>query len=153
MRQEENVDRLYNLIKPIVSEKGYELYHVEFIKEQGEYYLRVYIEHENGITHQDCEKVSRALSDMLDIEDPISESYYLEVSSPGVYRTLFTDMHLERYIGSLIRVKLDGSFKGKREITGILKAYDENKLVIEVSEEEISLERNKIKNISLEGEL
>ena len=100
MKKEQLVADLEALCAPIVKEKGYDLYHIEYVKENNEYYLRLYIEKsEERISLRDCEIVSRALSDMLDIEDPIKDAYFLEVSSPGLNRRLHSDEHFNRFIG------------------------------------------------------
>ena len=105
MKKEQLVADLEALCAPIVKEKGYDLYHIEYVKENNEYYLRLYIEKpEERISLRDCEIVSRALSDMLDIEDPIKDAYFLEVSSPGLNRRLHSDEHFNRFIGKEVFV-------------------------------------------------
>ncbi|MBP2031665.1 ribosome maturation factor RimP [Clostridium algifaecis] len=144
------LNKLYGLIKPIVCNLNYELYHLEIVKEENENYLRIYIDKEDsGISLEDCEKVSRAVSDMLDVEDPISFSYYLEVSSPGIERTLYTDEHLKRYIGSEVRIKIDGLLKGKKEYEGELLNFDQDNLQVKINDEDVDVPRNKILNVSL----
>jgi len=144
--------KFFDLIRPIVIEKGLELYHIEFIKESGENYLRIYIDSPNGITFEDCEKVSRAVSEALDVEDPIPDPYYLEVSSPGIDRTLFTDVHLERYIGSNVVIKLNKLFNGKKIFEGELSSFNSDEITAKINDENIVIPRDKIKNISLKGE-
>ena len=144
--------KFFDLIRPIVIEKGLELYHIEFIKESGENYLRIYIDSPNGITFEDCEKVSRAVSEALDVEDPIPDPYYLEVSSPGIDRTLFTDVHLERYIGSNVVIKLNKLFNGKKIFEGELSNFNSDEITAKIDDENIVIPRDKIKNISLKGE-
>ena len=101
-------------------ENGYELYHTEFIKEGKDWFLRVYVDnsgHNKGnISTGDCEKVSRYLSEVLDKEDPIEQNYYLEVSSPGMDRQLYTDKHMERYIGRKVEVSLYKKFNNSKNI-------------------------------------
>ncbi len=147
------IEKLFNLIDPIVKEKGLEMYHLEYIKEFGENYLRVYIDSPSGISLDDCEKVSRPISDMLDAEDPISESYYLEVSSPGIDRILYTDNHLSRYIGNQVLVKLEKLFEGKKQYEGILAEFDSNELSLSVDDTYLKIPRDKIKKIRLNGEV
>jgi ribosome maturation factor RimP len=152
MSSEILIKKFFDLIRPIVIGKGLELYHIEFVKESGENYLRIYIDSPNGITFEDCEKVSRAVSETLDVEDPISDPYYLEVSSPGIDRTLFTDVHLEKYIGSKVVVKLSKLFNGKKILEGELSSFDSGEITIKIDDENIAIPREKIKNISLKGE-
>lgn len=151
MKKEDLMDRLNILIKPIVVQNGCELYHIEYVKESGENYLRIYIDNEKGISLEDCERVSRPVSDLLDVEDPITESYYLEVSSPGIFRSLYTDKHLEKYKGSQISVKLSGLFNGKKLFGGTLLDFNDLDITIESDNNTISIPREKIKNISLKG--
>ena len=143
------LEKLNQLIEPIVTGLGYELYHIEYKKEDGEYYLRVYIDKEGGINLSDCERVSRPVSDMLDIEDPIPDSYYLEVSSPGIFRELFNDKHLEKHIGSTVKLCLI-AYSTEKSLTGNLRAFDNENIYIN-TDDQIKVPREKIKSISLEG--
>ena len=147
------IEKLFKLIEPIVEENDFELYHLEYIKEFGENYLRVYIESPKGIGLDDCEKISRPVSDMLDVEDPISESYYLEVSSPGIDRILYNDKHLNRYIGSQVSVKFEKLFEGKKQCEGILADFDSTEVSLTISNENFKIPRDKIKTIRLNEEL
>lgn len=147
------IEKLGTIIEPIVKDLNYELYHLEYVKEHGENYLRIYIDKNNGISLDDCEKVSRKVSEALDVEDPITDAYYLEVSSPGLDRVLHTDKHLERYTGSNVEIKLNKLFQGKKKIEGNLKSFDNEYIVINYSEEELSIPRIIISNITLKGEI
>jgi len=147
------INKLNNLIEPIVMEKGCELYYIEFVREGGEHYLRIYIDNEKSISLEDCEKVSRAVSDMLDVEDPISEGYYLEVSSPGIFRTLYNDKHYAKYINSDVVVKLNSLLEGKKQLEGKLLSFNGDKITVEVEGTEVSVPRNKIKITNLKGDL
>lgn len=147
------IEKLIELIKPVVESLNYNFYHLEFVKEDGENYLRIYIDSPHGITLNDCEKVSRRVSDLLDEEDPIPYSYYLEVSSAGIFRTLFTDEHLKMYNGSTVKVSIKGTFQGKKEFLGKLAGFDSEEIYIDIDENEIKIPRKKIKVINLEGEL
>lgn len=152
MNNEVVIKKLYYLIEPIVKEKNYDLYYIEYVKEFGENYLRIYIDRSNGITLQDCENVSRSVSDVLDIEDPISEPYYLEVSSPGIDRVLYTDEHLNRYIGSVVSIRLSKLLNGKKQYEGTLLAFNQEDIVIQFENNELSIPREKINTINLKGE-
>ncbi len=153
MKKDALIEKLENLVKPITDELGYGLYHVEFVKEDGENYLRIYIDNEeSGITLNDCEKVSRRVSEMLDLEDPISVSYFLEVSSPGINRGLYKEEHFKRFLGSKVFIKFTGSVSGRKSVKGILKSCDGDFLEIE-SDEIIKIPKDKIKSANLEGEL
>ncbi|CAM2937137.1 ribosome maturation factor RimP [Hathewaya histolytica] len=146
------IAKLTEVIKPLVINEGYELYHLEFVKEGGEDYLRVYIDNNNGITLDDCVKINKVVSDALDIEDPIPGFYYLEISSPGLDRVLHTEEHLNRYLNSTVNVKLRNLIQGKKILEGILKGFNSESVMIVLKEEEISLNRNNIISITLKGE-
>jgi len=109
----------------------FELYDVEYVKEGGNWYLRTYIDKEGGITVDDCETVSRSLSDLLDKNDFIPDAYILEVSSPGLGRQLKRDKHFEKSIGEEVEVKLYKAIEKKKEFVGILTAFDQTTLTIE----------------------
>lgn len=147
------INNLINLFKPIVTELGYEFYYLEFIKEDGENYLRIYIDSKNGIGLNDCEKVSRRISEILDEEDPISSSYYLEVSSPGIFRTLFTDEHLNKYVNSNISLNLNKLYQGKRKFEGKLIKVDTDNIIIDYENVDFSIPRDIIDKVILKGEL
>ena len=137
-------DAVWKIAEPIANEIGLEIYDVEFKKEGPDYYLRVYIDHkERGISIDDCEAVSRPLSDALDEADPISEGYYLEVSSPGVERQLKRQVDFDRYIGETINVKLFKAVNGAKQITAKLISRDEEILTIETENNETLIINNK----------
>lgn len=152
MSDEILINKLFHVIEPIVTEKKLELYYIEFVKEAGENYLRIYIDSPQGISFDDCENVSRTVSDILDDEDPIQESYYLEVSSPGIDRTLFTDAHMEKYIGSDIVVKLSKLVNGKKLYEGKLISFNSEYVIVSCDNVEITIPKDKIKKVNLKGE-
>ena len=123
--------RTEKMMTPIAERLSLKIYDVEFVKEGEEYYLRVYIDKENGVTIDDCEAASRALSDELDKEDFISEAYILEVSSPGLGRTLKKERHYLNSLGQEVEIKTYKPVDGLKEFTGILKDYKDNTAVIE----------------------
>ena len=149
MSDEILLNKLNEIIQPIVTDLGYELYHIELVKEEGEDYLRVYIENSIGISLQDCEKVSRPISTKLDEYDPIPYGYYLEVSSPGIFRTLFNDNHLSKSIGIRVLVELNSLFNGNREVEGILSSFNDKELVIKLDSLDILVPRDIIRKISI----
>ncbi|MBE5935979.1 MAG: ribosome maturation factor RimP [Lachnospiraceae bacterium] len=122
------------MVLPIINGNNFELVDVEFIKEAGTYYLRIYIDKEGGITIDDCEIVSRALSDKLDEKDFIEESYILEVSSPGVGRPLKKDKDFARSIGEEVDVKLFKPIEKQKEFTGILESYTDADITVRLDE-------------------
>ena len=137
-------ERVEELIKDKIENIGYSLYDVEYAKEGPNYYLRVFIDSENGIDLNDCEKVSNEINEKLDEADYIKEQYFLEVSSPGVERLLRKDRHLEQNIGKQVEAKL---FKkdenGNKNYIGELKKFDEQAVTID----EVKIERKNIAQI------
>ncbi|NLL00298.1 MAG: ribosome maturation factor RimP [Clostridiales bacterium] len=129
--------RTEKLLEPIIAENNFELYDVEYVKEGSNWYLRAYIDKEGGINVDDCELVSRELSDLLDKEDFIPDAYILEVSSPGLGRQLKKDKHFERSIGEEVEVKLYKPINKQKEWVGILTSYNADALTIKIDEENL----------------
>lgn len=119
------------LAAPIVAEQGCTLWDVEYVKEAGTWILRVYIDKEGGVSINDCEAVSRPLSDKLDEEDPIEGSYTLEVSSAGADRVLKKPEHFAAFIGSEVDVRLYRPIEGKKEFVGVLTGYENGNVSLE----------------------
>lgn len=123
--------RTEELLVPIAEKYGVEIYDIEYVKEGSDWYLRAYIDKPEGVNIIDCENVSRALSDALDAEDYIPDAYILEVSSPGLGRTLKKDRHLEKSLGKDVEIKTYKPIDGSKEFAGILKAFDADTVTIE----------------------
>lgn len=123
------------LLQPIVDEYGFELVDVEYVKEGSTWYLRSYIDKTGGISIDDCEKVSRRLSDLLDQEDFIEDTYIMEVSSPGLGRPLKKEKDFKRSLGEEVEVKTYRMIDKQKEFTGILKDYDEDTVTITLADE------------------
>lgn len=123
--------RTEELLTPIAEKYGVEIYDIEYVKEGTDWYLRAYIDKPEGVNITDCENVSRALSDVLDAEDYISDAYILEVSSPGLGRTLKKDRHLEKSLGEEVEIRTYKPIDKRKEFSGILKAYDKDTITIE----------------------
>lgn len=140
---------VWQLAEPIAAESGFYIYDIEYIKEGGLWFLRVYIDKDGGITMDECEAFSRTLSDTLDEADPISGNYYLEVSSPGIERRLKTEVHFRRYIGSVIDISLYKAVNGSKLITGILKKYENNEIAVEADGEDILLPLSSVSKANL----
>ena len=122
--------RTEELLTPIAEKNGVEIYDVEYVKEGSDYYLRAYIDKADGVNIIDCENVSRALSDALDKEDFIPDAYILEVSSPGLGRTLKKDKHLAKSIGQEVEIKLFKAIDKCKEFSGVLESFDGENIVI-----------------------
>ena len=137
------------LLTPIVSKLGIEIYDVEYVKEGSDYYLRAYIDKPEGVNIIDCETVSRALSDELDRVDFIPDAYILEVSSPGLGRTLKKDKHLTKSIGKEVEIRLFKPGDNSKEFAGILTGFDEKTLTIEENGTERVFTRTEIALVRL----
>lgn len=148
-KREEIEKRAEELVLPILNEQNCELVDVEYVKEAGTWYLRVYADKEKGITVDDCEAVSRAFSDKLDEEDFIDDSYILEVSSPGLGRPLKKEKDFARGVGQEVDIHLFKPVNKEKDYTGVLKAYDADQVTIDTGEEELTFARKEIAVIRL----
>ncbi|WP_297213116.1 ribosome maturation factor RimP [uncultured Flavonifractor sp.] len=122
-----------SMAAPIVEDAGCSLWDVEYVREAGEWFLRIYIDKEGGVSIDDCEAVSRPLSDALDEADPIAGSYVLEVSSAGADRPLKKPEHFERFLGAEVEVRLYRAVEGRKDHVGVLKDYDNGDVSIETA--------------------
>ena len=137
------------LAGPIAAENGCTLWDVEYVKEAGDWYLRVYIDKEGGVSINDCEAVSRPLSDVLDERDPIEGSYILEVSSAGADRALKKPEHFRRFLGSQVDVKLYRAREGRKELTGTLLGCENGDVTLALSGEPVVLEKKDVAQVRL----
>lgn len=149
MKRAEIEQRCEALVQPIMDEHGFELWDVEYVKEGANYYLRVYADKEGGITIDDCVMISHELEAKLDEDDFIGQAYILEVSSPGLGRPLKRERDFEKSLGTEVEVKLYKAGEYGKEFTGILKAYDEDTVTIELEENEAVIARKDIALIRL----
>lgn len=152
-KKEDYEARTEQLLVPIVDANRFELVDVEYVKEGTNFYLRAYIDKPGGITIDDCEKVSRALSDALDQEDFIPEAYIMEVSSPGLGRPLKKPKDYERSIGKDVEIRTYRAINNEKEFVGALKAYDKDTVTIIINEEETIFAKSDIALIRLALEL
>ena len=129
-RSESYEAKTEQLIQPLIDANNFELVDVEFVKEGSDWYLRVYIDKDGGITVDDCELISRAFNEILDREDYISEQYIFEVSSPGLGRPLKKEKDFIRSMGKDVDVRLYRQIDKQKEFTGALSAYDENTVTL-----------------------
>lgn len=149
-KREEYEQKTEKLLEPILMENNFELYDVEFVKEAGTFYLRAFIDKEGGININDCELVSRRLSDLLDEKDFIPDAYILEVSSPGLGRALKKNKHFEKSIGEEVEVKLFKAIDKQKEFTGYLESFNDEVIVIsDEQENEMEFERSNIASVRL----
>ena len=148
-RREEYEAKTEQFLLPLLAVHQFELVDVEYVKEAGYWYLRSYIDKPGGITVDDCEVISRLLSDWLDKEDFIEDSYIMEVSSPGLGRPLKKDKDFERSLGEEVELRLYKPRNRQKEFTGILKAYDKDTVTLEMDGAEEVFERGEIALIRL----
>ncbi len=142
--------RVWELSEPLAKELGLSLWDVQFVKEGADWFLRVFIDKEEGVTIDDCVDMTHALSPVLDKEDPISQEYLLEVSSPGLERKLTRPEHFQAYVGRLVRARLIRPLEtGERELTGVLLGVDEDgRLEIQLDEDtSVTLEKKEFSSV------
>jgi ribosome maturation factor RimP len=132
-------DQLSELLGPVVADLGYELWELEFAPRAGGGLLRLYIDSADGITLDDCERVSRAVSDKLDKDDPIAGRYTLEVSSPGLDRVLRTREHFARYAGEQVRLEMMRPIDGRKRFSGRLTEVGESDITLELEGGKVNL--------------
>ncbi len=142
--------RVYDLALPVAEKMGLDIWDVEYLKEAGEWYLRVYIDKlEGGIFINDCEAFSREMDPILDEADPIDGSYVFEVSSAGAERQLKRPSDFERFMGSNVEVKLYKAVEGRKSYQGTLSAYEDGKVSVDVGGIEMSFEKEVVASVRL----
>ena len=132
-------DELRKLLEPTIERLGYELVDLEVRLGSGNGLVRIFIDQPDGIDLEDCEKVSLAVSALLDVEDPVPGNYNLEVSSPGLDRKLTKPTHFQRFAGETVKVQMRFPIEGRRRFRGTLVSSDEENIVVEVDGESHSL--------------
>ena len=136
MKKQSKAAMLEELMAPVIEAMGYDCVDVTFEKSGRDWVLTAYIDQEDGVGLDDCEAVSRRLSDLMDEKDPIEQSYFLEVSSPGIDRPLKKDKDFQRNMNKLVTANLYAPLAGSKQYTGLLKAYDGKTLTLELTEGE-----------------
>ncbi|TQQ84145.1 ribosome maturation factor RimP [Peptacetobacter hominis] len=150
MRKSDIVSAVEAMVTEITDARGFETVDVEYVKEAGQYYLRVYIDKEGGISLNECEEVSRELSPKLDELDFTEDNYYLEVSSPGIDRALKRDKEFVKYSGRDVEIKLYKALNGTKQFEGELVGLDEeNNIVVIINGEETKFNRKDVAIIRL----
>ena len=145
-------EQVWQLAEPLVEQNGCSLWDVEYVREGGEWFLRLYIDKEGGVNIDDCEAVSRAVDPVLDEKDPIPESYRFEVCSAGLERSLKRPSDFERFMGSPITVKLYRPYNGMKELPCVLRGYDEGRLTVELGKETVQFEKSQVALVRLRVE-
>ena len=153
MAGKNTADRVAELVRPAIEELGLELWDVRILKEGASWYLRVYIDSENGIDINNCTDVSHAIDPIIDEADPISQAYYLEVCSPGLNRELKTDRHFEKMQGQEVLVHtVRPEENGLRDIAGVLKERNQEFVVLTTADGEISIARSNVSSVKLDDD-
>ncbi|MBQ1186126.1 MAG: ribosome maturation factor RimP [Clostridia bacterium] len=143
-------DKVFSLVEETVKAQNVKLWDVRFVKEGANWYLRIIIDSENGISIDDCTNVHHAVDPILDEADPIDRSYYLEVCSPGLERELTRDEHYAAMVGNKIKIKLYKAIDGVKEFNGTLKSGDKEKVVLATETEEKEFARSEISSCRLD---
>jgi ribosome maturation factor RimP len=144
-------ERLIALIEPVLVRLGYELVELEYAAGRSQAVVRIFIDKPEGITVEDCERVSREVAALLDVDDPIPTAYTLEVSSPGFDRLLRTPAHFERFVGSRVFVELKAPRAGRRRYTGTLQAVNATGIELEVDKQKVEVPFDEIGKARLAG--
>lgn len=131
------VTRVAEIVTPYAKELGLDIWDIRFVKEGTDWYLRIFIDKENGVSIDDCVDLTHAITKPLDEADPISQSYLLEVSSPGVERELVTDAHFEKFIGADVMVRLIRPIDKVRDFKGKLVKYENGEITVELQDGEL----------------
>ncbi len=134
-------EKVSALARPVVEEEGCRLWDVEYVREAGSWYLRVYIDKDGGVGIEDCERISRRLDPMLDEADPIPDSYIFEVGSAGAERELKRPSDFEQFIGSEVEVRLYKPLDGKKSFIGKLSAYNDGSIEITTGDNTMSFSK------------
>lgn len=129
--------QLDQLLRPAIEALGYICWGIEYVSSGRQSVLRIYIDSDTGVLVDDCEKVSRQVSGILDVEDPIPTEYQLEVSSPGMDRPLFELAQYERFIGHPVMIRLRMPFEGRRKYQGIIRGIENAEVILLVGEDEL----------------
>ena len=143
-------DKVFSLVEETVKAQNVNLWDVRFVKEGANWYLRIIIDSENGISIDDCTNVHHAVDPILDEADPIDRSYYLEVCSPGLERELTRDEHYEAMTGEKIKIKLYKAKDGVKEFSGVLKTGNKEKVVLTTEDIELEFARSEISSCRLD---
>ena len=138
-------EKVEELARPVVEDEGCELWSVEYVREAGSWYLRLFIDKDGGVGIDDCERISRRLDPILDEADPIPDSYVFEVGSAGAERELKRPSDFEKFMGSEVEVKLYQPYEGKKSLVGKLEAYENGDITIS----SVQLKKSQIAQVKL----
>ena len=142
MAKQNTVKRVEEIVKPYAQKLGLDLWDIKFAKEGSEWYLRIFIDKAGGVSIDDCVDLTHAITKPLDDEDPIPQSYMLEVSSPGVERELTKDEHFEKYVGSAVMLRLIRAVDSVRDFKGIMTSYEDKKITLKlIDDSEVTFDK------------
>lgn len=145
------VAKVAEIVAPYVGELGLDIWDIRFVKEGTDWYLRIFIDKDGGVSIDDCVDLTHAITKPLDDADPISQSYLLEVSSPGVERELITDSHFEKYIGAAVMMRLIRPIDKIRDFSGTLKKYENGLITVELADgEELTVNKKETSYVKLD---
>lgn len=145
------VAKVAEIVAPYAEELGLDIWDIRFVKEGTDWYLRIFIDKDGGVSIDDCVDLTHAITKPLDDADPISQSYLLEVSSPGVERELITDSHFEKYIGAAVMMRLIRPIDKVRDFGGILKNYENGLITVELADgEELTVNKKETSYVKLD---
>ena len=142
-------DQVRAFAEPVVQAHGCSLWDVEYVKEGGDWFLRLYIDKDGGVDINDCEAISRAVDPILDEKDPIPDSYSFEVCSAGLERPLKRPGDFEKFMGSPVLVKLYRPWNGQKELPGILRGYEDGRVTVEIGGENVTFQKSEIALVRL----
>ena len=142
-------ERVFDLARPVVEEEGCSLWDVEYLREAGTWYLRIYIDKDGGVSIDDCERISRRLDPILDEADPIPESYVFEVGSAGADRELKRPSDFSQFMGAEVEVKLYKPLDGSKSFVGKLVGYEEGTVVLDCRGKELRFAPSQIAQVRL----
>ncbi len=132
-------EQLTTLLQPVIEDMGFQLWGIEYQPRKGDALLRIYIDHDNGISVDDCAEVSHEVSGVLDVEDPIKTAYTLEVSSPGIDRTLFYPEQFFRYLGENARITVSQPIDGRRKFRGRIMGVEGDDITLDAGQETVTI--------------
>lgn len=151
MAKQNTVQRVEEIVKPFADELGLQLWDIKFAKEGSDWYLRIFIDKDGGVSIDDCVDLTHAITKPLDEADPISQSYMLEVSSPGVERELTKDEHFEKFVGSPVMLRLIRAVDGVRDFKGVMTSYENKKITVKlIDDSEVTFDKKETTYVKLD---
>lgn len=151
MAKQNTVQRVEEIVKPFADELGLQLWDIKFAKEGSDWYLRIFIDKDGGVSIDDCVDLTHAITKPLDEADPISQSYMLEVSSPGVERELTKDEHFEKFIGSPVMLRLIRAVDGVRDFKGVMTSYENKEITVKlIDDSEVTFDKKETTYVKLD---